>query len=131
VSDSDQFLVESSRTPFLDSARALLAAGLADPSDSIVMRHQGSPHDALRSRIDVAAKLTVREETTDGKPRFVSWISHPKAAPNVQGSPPMRPKGEEALSSPKTPLWAHDGAAPSAGDGNALVCSRLALERGR
>jgi hypothetical protein len=90
ISNSDQFLVEGSRTPFFDAARALLAAGLADPSDTLVMRHAGSAHDALRARVGVAAKLMVREETTDGKPRFVPWTPHPRASPDVPvgASPP-------------------------------------------
>jgi hypothetical protein len=37
------------------AARALLAGGLADPSDTLVMRHAGSEYDALRARIGVAA----------------------------------------------------------------------------
>lgn len=64
-------LVKSSRTPFLDAARALLRKG-RDPSTTIVMRHRGSHVDALRARLGAAARLTVREE--DGRPpRFARW----------------------------------------------------------
>ncbi len=64
-------LVRSSRTPFCDAARVLLAEGF-DHSITIVMRHRGSDVDALRARLGVAARLTVREE--DGRaPRFTRW----------------------------------------------------------
>jgi hypothetical protein len=39
-----------SRTPFLDTARALLAEGY-DPATTIVMRHAGSDHNILRASI--------------------------------------------------------------------------------
>jgi hypothetical protein len=71
LAGSDQYLVEGSRTPFCDAARALLAAGLADPGDTLAMRHAGSEHDALRARVGVAAKLTVDETAGNGTPRFV------------------------------------------------------------
>jgi hypothetical protein len=102
LSDSDVFLVEGSRQPFCDAARALLAGGLADPSDVLVMRHAGSAHDALRSRIDVAAKLTVDETAGNGTPRFVKHRPDRFAALQQEGSqdvgipPPMRSQGEAA-----------------------------------
>jgi hypothetical protein len=43
-------------TPFYDSARALLAAGLAKPDDVITMRHAGMHHTVLAS-VGRAAKL--------------------------------------------------------------------------
>jgi hypothetical protein len=64
-------LVNSSRTPFLDAARRLIAEG-ADPSGIIIMRHRGSDVDALRARLGVAAGLTV-EERDSRTPRFVRW----------------------------------------------------------
>jgi hypothetical protein len=54
---SSQFLVESTRQPFADSARALLGANLALPSDELIMRHAGSKYEVLRSRVDAAAGL--------------------------------------------------------------------------
>jgi hypothetical protein len=42
-------IVEASRTPLCDGARALLAQGLAAPGDMLVMRHAGSDHDALKA----------------------------------------------------------------------------------
>jgi hypothetical protein len=42
-------VVKRSTTPFCAAARVLLAES-ADPAASFVMRHEGSPHDALRSR---------------------------------------------------------------------------------
>jgi hypothetical protein len=63
-----RLLVRSSRTPFLDAARALIAEGV-DPSTVLVTRHAGSEVDALRARLGVAAGLTVREDR--GAPEFV------------------------------------------------------------
>jgi hypothetical protein len=62
-------VVERSTTLFCDAARVLLAEGV-DPVTKLVMRHEGSSHDALRSTVGVAAKLTVTDGTT-GKPVFV------------------------------------------------------------
>jgi len=64
-------LVASSRQPFLDAARVLLAEG-RDPSIILTMRHAGNPTECLRARLGVAAGLTVRDE--DGRPpRFARW----------------------------------------------------------
>jgi hypothetical protein len=96
LAGSDQYLVEGSRTPFLDAARALLAAGLAAPDDMLVMRNAGSAHDALRARIGAAAKLTVNE---DG-PRFANHDPdrlarfRTGAAETPNSSPPMRPAAQ-------------------------------------
>jgi hypothetical protein len=51
-------LVASSRTPFFDAARVLLAEGV-EPAIQIVMRHVGSATDALTGTVGGAAKLTV------------------------------------------------------------------------
>jgi hypothetical protein len=53
-----RILVESSRQPLLDACRALIAEG-ADPNAWVIMRHQGSDVDALRSKVGLAARLTV------------------------------------------------------------------------
>jgi hypothetical protein len=101
VGGGDVFLVESTRTPFLDSARALLAGGLAAPSDVLIMRHDGSEHDALRAAVGVAAKLTVNE---DG-PRFVRHAPERlaglrKGPQTPKPSPPMRRDEDEAPRQP-------------------------------
>jgi hypothetical protein len=83
-------IVAASRTPFCDGARALLSEGLAVPSDALIMRHAGSAHDALKASVGVAAKLTVEDESRDGKPRFRPWRPHPKASPSMAGAAPMR-----------------------------------------
>jgi hypothetical protein len=77
----DRLLVERTRTPFCDGARAMLAQGLADPSDRLVMRHAGSETDALAAKVGVAAKLTVDDAST---PRFHKWV------PRSMGDAPMR-----------------------------------------
>jgi hypothetical protein len=56
---AERQIVAASQTPFCDAARALLAEGLAAPSDVLVMSHGGSAHDALKASVAVAAKLTV------------------------------------------------------------------------
>jgi hypothetical protein len=70
-------LVASSRTPFCDAARALLAEGV-DPATRIMMRHAGSATDALTATVAVAAKLTV--EDGDRVPYFRRWRPSPRAA---------------------------------------------------
>src|SRR5256885_1365763 len=47
-----RLLLQSSRMPFLDAARALIAEGI-NPSTVLVMRHAGSEVDALRARLGV------------------------------------------------------------------------------
>jgi len=64
-------LLATSRTPFFDSARKLLEIG-AEPSDLLIMRHQGSSTPSLRARIAVAAKLAVTD--TRVGPRYVPWV---------------------------------------------------------
>jgi hypothetical protein len=68
-----------SPTPFLDSARALLANGI-DPSTTLVMRHAGSSINALIGKIGAAAKLRVTTNT-HGTPVFGIW----KASPGTAG----------------------------------------------
>ena len=52
----DRLLVASSRTPFLDAARTLLAAGLAEPDDIVVMVYAANPStECLRAKVGVAA----------------------------------------------------------------------------
>ena len=43
-----RWVVKRSTTPFCDAARVLLAEGVR-PETVLVMRHEGSPHDTLRS----------------------------------------------------------------------------------
>jgi hypothetical protein len=76
-------LVKSSRTPFLDAARVLLALG-CDPDSIIAMKHKGSDVVALRSRLGAAAKLMVEDCPGGSKPpRFVRY----RARDRVEGSP--------------------------------------------
>jgi hypothetical protein len=79
-------LVEASSTPFLDAARVLAGEGV-DPATRIVMRHEGQSYDALISTVGAAAKLTVKESTRDGKPRFGNW--HPYGGPGVPVPSPI------------------------------------------
>jgi hypothetical protein len=68
-----RLLVKSSRTPFLDAARALIALGF-HPDSTLVMRHTGSEVDALRARLGTAAGLTVEDCPGGSKPpRFVRY----------------------------------------------------------
>ncbi len=63
-----EVLLCRSAQPLLDGARALLAMG-CDPSAGLVMRRAGSDLDALRTRVGVAAGLTVDETNV----RFARW----------------------------------------------------------
>ena len=78
----DRLLCQSTPTPFCDASRVMLAEGLAEPADTLVMRHAGSQVDALRATVAVAARLTVAEG--DRLPRFAPWQpapAWPKTAP--------------------------------------------------
>jgi hypothetical protein len=55
-----QLIVARTREPFLDGARALLAAGY-HPDTIVIMRHAGSEVDALIARIGTAARFYVEE----------------------------------------------------------------------
>jgi len=55
----DRVLIGSSRTPFCEAARALLAAG-CDSSISIVMRHAGCDSRFLQSTIGQTARLGIK-----------------------------------------------------------------------
>jgi hypothetical protein len=66
-----QLLVRSSRQPFLDAARELIAQG-HDPNLTLIMRHRGSDVPALQASIGAASRLTVDEDRTRA-PRFKRW----------------------------------------------------------
>jgi hypothetical protein len=76
-----------SAQPLLDGARELLARG-CDPSSSLVMRREGSTLDALRTRVGVAAGLTVDETNM----RFARW----KPRPSQIGRASIAPFGPPA-----------------------------------
>ena len=59
LSNSDDVLTVSD-TPMFDGARLLLRTR-ARSGDRLVMRHAGSPHDALRATVGAAAGSTVEE----------------------------------------------------------------------
>jgi hypothetical protein len=76
--------VLSSRVPLLEACRSLVAEGV-DSNAWVIMRHAGSATDALRTKVGIAAKLTVAEGDR-GAPRFRSW----KPMRLREGSPPVR-----------------------------------------
>ena len=82
-----RFVVERSTTPFCDAARVLLAEG-ADPATRFIMRHEGSPHDALRSTVGAAAGLTVADDN-GGKPIFRKWSPYDREG-TIPVASPMR-----------------------------------------
>jgi hypothetical protein len=63
----------TSRQPFLEAARALIAMG-CHPDVTLVMRHAGSRVEALRATLGVAARLTVDEHNGT---RFARWKPFP------------------------------------------------------
>jgi hypothetical protein len=64
-------MICSSRQPLLDSARLLLAEGVA-PDTRIEMRHAGADHIALQAKLGEAAKLRVVEGNRETV-RFTRW----------------------------------------------------------
>ncbi len=86
-------IVKRSATPFCDAARALLAEGV-DPATVLVMRHEGSPADALRSTVGIAAKLTTADDG-GGKPVFRNWKPY-NTGSAVAVPTPMRENDREA-----------------------------------
>jgi hypothetical protein len=67
-------LMHSNQTLFKE-ARRLLAEGIARPEDRIET-WRGDVM-SMAGPVWAAAKLTVQEETTDGKPRFALWKPFP------------------------------------------------------
>ena len=66
----------TSRQPFLEAARALIAIG-CHPDDILVMRHSGSRVEALRASLGAAVRLTVDEHNGT---RFALWKPFPGSA---------------------------------------------------
>ena len=80
-----------SETPLLDAARALLARGIAQLDDTIIMRHGGSRVDALRARVGVAAGLAV-EDRPSGAPATSKPRDRPCSSTRRRRSLPTRRK---------------------------------------
>ena len=70
---ADGPLLCTSRQPFLQAARVLIALG-HDPVTTLAMRHKDSKVESLRARLGVAASLSVDEHNGT---RFVSWKPFP------------------------------------------------------
>jgi len=64
-------IVRGSRQPLFDGARKLLDRGYS-PDATLVLRHQGAPHDAIAGQIGQAAALTV-DDNRNGAPRLRRW----------------------------------------------------------
>ena len=81
-----------SETPLFTSARVLLARGMAQPDDTIIMRHAGSEYDALRAKVGVAAELTIAE--TGSGPRRIKYrpYSGPSVALRIEQTPSLAPE---------------------------------------
>src|SRR5262249_44251250 len=84
-----ELLVRSSRTPFTATARVLLDRGI-DSNSWLIMRHRGSEVDALRGKVGVAARLTVKEPDR-GRAHFARYVP-------FSPSPVKPPCGETANS---------------------------------
>ena len=93
-------VVKRSTTPFCAAARVLLAEGI-DPATKLVMRHEGSSHDALRSTVGAAAKITVADSST-GKPVFVPWVDlRERHEATARSGPPMHKMDSPAVEVPE------------------------------
>ena len=66
-------IVRSSRTPFFDAARALIARG-SPPAAVMVMAHSNGTQ-SLRATLAAAAALSVEE--ADRPPQFRKWKPRP------------------------------------------------------
>ena len=103
-------LLCTSRQPFLDAARVLLAEG-ADPSATLVMMRGDTV--SLRGPIGRAAKLSVSEATNDGKPRFVSYRPFKQAGGGQYGGSGARARNGRIASPGRgkgvLPLWGAPG----------------------
>jgi len=93
-------VVKRSTTPFCDAARMLLAEG-ANPATRFIMRHEGSPHDALRSTVGAAAGLTVADDN-GGKPIFRKWSPYDREG-TIPVASPMREMESPAVQVPEAP----------------------------
>jgi len=80
----DGRLLYHSRTPLLDGARTLLAAGYP-PNTILVMKHAASDVVALSSIVGAAARLTVNDNRL-GTPQFRRW----RAPGGDVAAPPVR-----------------------------------------
>ena len=67
-----ELMVASSRQPFTDTARVLLDRGV-DSNSWLIQRHAGSDVDALRGKVGIAAKLTVKEPDR-GQVHFARYV---------------------------------------------------------
>jgi len=81
---NDKIIVRSTRQPFLDGCRALLAQGYDPKEIAVIMRHENSTTDSLRGPIGEAAKLTVKERAKGNAPVFAKW--QPYAGPKGSNS---------------------------------------------
>jgi hypothetical protein len=59
LGDDQRLFVESTAMPFMESAAALLSAGLALPSDMSVMKFGGTSYEIRRGRVGDAVKTAV------------------------------------------------------------------------
>jgi hypothetical protein len=74
VAISDRILCRRTDTPFRDSARALLAAGLAQANDTLVMRFADTKYTVLESTVAKAARLAETAQATPAAHfRAASW----------------------------------------------------------
>ena len=80
-----------SETPLLDAARALLARGIAQPDDAIVMRHAGSHVDALRARVGVAAGLAISDPAGGRRIALRRWEEFARVRPRIARTPSRLP----------------------------------------
>jgi hypothetical protein len=97
----ERLLLASARCPLLESARLLLAEGVA-PETVLEMQHSGSPIVAMRGRLGELAALTVVENKNEG-PVFRKFV------------PFDRPFGEDSVL-PRSPQPVGADFEPRGGD---------------
>ena len=67
----NRVIIRATRQPLLDGARALMALGV-DATAAVIMRHVGSEADCITTKIDTAARLTVKDRKRGGL-AFEQW----------------------------------------------------------
>jgi hypothetical protein len=88
-------LVTASRTPFLDAARALVAAG--HPADAVLIARRANGAEALRAQLGSAARLEIGEGL-----RFVRYRPPAARRPRARPYAATVPRAVPESPSPKT-----------------------------
>jgi hypothetical protein len=85
-----EIICRSTSTPLCSAARVLLKRG-ADPDEVLEKVRRGSNRVDMKTRIGIAAKLTVRERDDGDAPFFTRYTEPPSEMQRRTGAGPDRP----------------------------------------